>query len=372
MKLAVISHTPHYKRNSEIVGWGPTVREINHLAEIFEKIFHIAPLHNERYPASSMSYQSQRIEFVPLKPYGGKKILDKLSIITTAPYNLRTIKETLRKVDWVQFRSPTAMGVYVLPYLSLNNLPRRWVKYAGNWKIKGAPLSYRFQRWWLKKNFLNSFVTINGGPGDEKNNILNFRNPCLDNEELKTANSIAEGKDFSGKLTFCFAGTLTKNKGAGLIIEAARKIKNKDIEQIIFAGDGPERANYEGTKSVTDVKLVFKGFMDREELKEVYGKSHLILLPSESEGFPKVIAEAAAYGCVPIVSDVSSISSYFNDENGFLLKEINSDELANRIDEALSERNLLKEKSKLCADVARQFTFEDYMTNLKEKILSQD
>ena len=38
MKLAIISHTEHYKLpDGSIVGWSPTVNEINHVLEIFDE-----------------------------------------------------------------------------------------------------------------------------------------------------------------------------------------------------------------------------------------------------------------------------------------------------------------------------------------------
>ena len=60
----------------------------------------------------------------------------------------------------------------------------------------------------------------------------------------------------------------------------------------------------------------------------IYSKCDFIILPSKSEGFPKVIGEAMNYGCIPIVSDVSCISQYIqNGVNGFLIKPITSKEI---------------------------------------------
>ncbi|RMH12405.1 MAG: capsular biosynthesis protein, partial [Gammaproteobacteria bacterium] len=53
MKLAIISHTEHYLRNGQIVGWGPTITEINHLTEIFEEIWHVAVFKEEPAPPSA-------------------------------------------------------------------------------------------------------------------------------------------------------------------------------------------------------------------------------------------------------------------------------------------------------------------------------
>jgi len=372
MKLAIISHTPHYKKDGVTTGWGPTVREINHLIDLFDEIYHIAPLHNEESPGSSLPYESDKIKFIPLKPYGGKKLSDKLSIITSAPNNLKIIKSILKRVDWVQFRAPTAMGIYVLPYLSFRSAPNRWVKYAGNWNMKNPPLSYSFQKWWLNNNFQKSKVTINGQWEGQKDHLLNFQNPCLDNEELLRAKKIAREKNFNDKLTFCFVGTLTKNKGVDVILDALKKIKHPgDIEEVLIIGEGIEREKYELIAKEINLKITFKGLLKRDELENIYKVSHLIILPSESEGFPKVIAEASAYGCVPVVSDVSSIGQYYNNMNGFLLKKINPDELAQKIDSALEDRITLKKMSSHCVKVADLFTFEYYIKNLREKILSE-
>ena len=45
----------------------------------------------------------------------------------------------------------------------------------------------------------------------------------------------------------------------------------------------------------------------KESIEHVYENSHVLVLTSESEGFPKVISEAMAFGCVPIVTAVGAI-----------------------------------------------------------------
>lgn len=46
---------------------------------------------------------------------------------------------------------------------------------------------------------------------------------------------------------------------------------------------------------------------EKEAIERIYASSHVLVLTSESEGFPKVIAEAMAFGCVPIVTRVGAI-----------------------------------------------------------------
>ena len=91
MKIAIISHTEHYRDSSgKIRGWGPTIKEINKLAVVSNSIVHIAPFHNGNAPDSSLSYSAKNINYLPLRPSGGKGLL-KLSIFLTAPYNLYMI-----------------------------------------------------------------------------------------------------------------------------------------------------------------------------------------------------------------------------------------------------------------------------------------
>jgi glycogen synthase len=77
------------------------------------------------------------------------------------------------------------------------------------------------------------------------------------------------------------------------------------------------------------------------------------------------------YGCLPIVSAVGSIPHYIqNNENGFILEKLNSQSLANCINENLEIEsikytnmiNSVREKNIL-------FTFDSYFDQLKLNIL---
>jgi hypothetical protein len=91
MKLLIISNMPHYQGEGRILGWGPTVQEINHLAQIFSEIRHIACLHREAAPASALPYASERISFIPVPPAGGPTLRHKLDILRLYPTYLRAI-----------------------------------------------------------------------------------------------------------------------------------------------------------------------------------------------------------------------------------------------------------------------------------------
>src|SRR5690554_7114217 len=94
MKLAIISHTEHYSdADGNIVGWGPTISEINHLARDFDMIYHVAFLYEGSPSPSALPYTEKNIRFVPLKPVGGSGLINKLKIVGNAP-NIRSEEHT--------------------------------------------------------------------------------------------------------------------------------------------------------------------------------------------------------------------------------------------------------------------------------------
>jgi hypothetical protein len=67
MKLLIVSHTPHYLENGAVKGWGPTIREIDYLAQCFDQVTHVAPLYHTPAPLSAIAYQSSRVKLCPTK-----------------------------------------------------------------------------------------------------------------------------------------------------------------------------------------------------------------------------------------------------------------------------------------------------------------
>lgn len=370
MKLAIISHTEHYQQpDGTILGWGPTVSEINHLAEDFEEIYHIAFLHNGTPPLSSLPYTSSKIKFVPLKPVGGKGITAKLKILWNIPKVIATVQETLKKVDVFQLRTPTGIGVFLIPYLTFFSNKNGWYKYAGNWNQKNPPLGYAFQRWMLKRQ--SRKVTINGRWPQQPAYCLTFENPCLTESEREEGLQISKSKSFDPPFTFCFVGRLEDAKGVQRILDAFGGLKSMEkVATIYFIGDGEKMDSYKKQAKLLNLPAHFHGFLERHKVFEIYKKSHFVLLPSDSEGFPKVIAEGMNYGCIPIVSDVSSIGQYVNSDNGYLLDLEEKKSLDKSLGDALIELpENLEKKSINCHNVAAKFTFVRYRQRIQNEII---
>ncbi len=372
MKLAVISHTEHYiAPDGQIVGWGPTIREINHLLEIFEEIWHVAVLHGGPAPPSALPYISDKIHFVPLKPFGGSRFKDKLGILKQIPSVIRTVNRVLKQVDWWQFRAPTGIGVFLIPYLSWFVTKPGWFKYAGNWAQINPPMGYGWQRL-LLSSFTKKKVTINGFLPGQNPHLISFENPCLTKEERQVGRKTLKIKSFKGPLDLCFVGRLEDAKGIRLILENLQLTVVRDrINCMHIVGNGPNFKDYQTIANNLALPILFYGWMNREHLTDIFSKCHLILLPtSASEGFPKVLAEAANFGCVPAVSNISSIPDYISDKNGFVWTPA-AESFADFFTRILSDKAPLQEKAYQAYEFAEDFTYEFYINKLKTKILTR-
>lgn len=315
-KLVIISHTPHYKRaDGTIVGWGPTVREIDYLSTLFESVTHLAPLYDETAPNSAIAYQSSRVTFAPVKPAGGDTLRDKLGILLNIPQYILAMLRLLPQADMVHVRCPANISMIAILLLTLSRHPRqRWIKYAGNWNPQGRESrTYTFQRWWLNKGWTRSIVTVNGRWQDQPSHVKSFFNPCLTQEELSEAASLASQRSLTMPVRLLYVGQLISAKGVGRVLEIAAMLCRREVNFTLdIVGDGAERAQFEAkTHELGIASMVnFHGWLPRTALNPIYASAHLMIFPSETEGWPKVLSEAMAYGVVPIASKISSIPQY--------------------------------------------------------------
>ena len=315
MNLLIVSHTPHYSRHGELVGWGATVREIDQLGEIFDSVVHIAPLSEEAAPENAIPYNSGRVRMRPVKVAGGNGLRNKLSILVHAPGYLRTIVQELGNADVVHVRCPANISLIALLLLTVLPYPRkRWFKYAGNWKPKGSEaLSYRLQRWWLRKGWHRGVVTVNGEWPDQPRFVHTFLNPCLSDKELSEGRKLIETRQLSSPVRLIFVGRLDTAKGIDRVLAIMARQKETGVTTTLDAiGDSPERPEFEQLAQSLGIanQVKFHGWLPRSALGELYSLAHFIVLPSNSEGWPKVLSEAMAYGVVPLASNVGSIPQY--------------------------------------------------------------
>lgn len=309
----VISHTPHRRAGQEAWGWGPTVRELSQVAGLFDELVHVAPVEDGASDGAMERYGAGNVRVAGVKPSGGQKWVSKAGVAAAWLEYGRVILRDLAGADAVHVRLPCNIGLLALLLLCVRRSPRRrWFKYAGNWKPTGRePWSYRLQRWILRHGWAGGVVTVNGEWEGEPDHVRTFLNPSLTEEDLARGRAAAEGKRLAAPLRLVFAGRVEEAKGAGRAVELVRRLRAEGIEaELDVAGDGPLRGGLESLVRQEGLEGVVRlhGWLGREGLRGLYERAHFCVLLSEcSEGWPKVLSEAMAYGAVPVASQVSSI-----------------------------------------------------------------
>ncbi len=107
-----------------------------------------------------------------------------------------------------------------------------------------------------------------------------------------------------------FVHRLSRRKGIHLIPDIAAEVlkRRKDVIFVVV-GDGPERKNLESRIQnlglTSFVKLV--GEMPQRDLPPYFWAADVFLLPSEEEGFPRVLLEAMAAGVPYVATDVGGV-----------------------------------------------------------------
>ncbi|CAN5187813.1 glycosyltransferase [soil metagenome] len=373
MRLLIISHMPHHLRDGEVVGWGPTVRELDRLATRFDEVRHIACLHPGPAPKSALPYAVKNLELVPVPPSGAPGFLGKLDVLRTSPQYIRTILRELPHADMVHVRAPAHIALMAMILLSTRKQPvPRWFKYAGNWKPRTPESpSYTVQRWWLTRGWQRGFVTVNGEWSGEPGWIRTFFNPSLDRAEVNRGAELARAKRLTSPIELLYVGRVEQQKGTGRALRILDGLVRRGVSaRLVVIGDGPGRDEFEQLAAELDIaKLVeFRGWLPPSEVALAYAHAHVLLLPSSaSEGWPKVLSEGMAYGVVPLAGAISSIPQYIEQfRTGAAFPPDDLESFVAAIERYTREPEEWSRESARAVAATHLFTFDHYLESVDQ------
>lgn len=368
--LLVISDTPAKIVAGRVSVYEPVLREMKMLLTLFDEITWLTcDAGIGKYALSNCT--DSRLNIVVMPSVYNSRFNWLVSIINY-PVFLFYILKYLHNAQYVHTRGPSHPALLAILISLVDNKRQYWHKYAGNWGGAKLPLTYRFQKKLLKLGTQNAIVTINGD-NSQSSRILNFENPCFTNNELNIALHVASEKQFDKELHVLFVGNLYHAKGVLNLLEALKNTNLQgQITRCYIVGNGPL---YDEVKlkaqEIRNMEVVVTGALTRDELNKYYEHSHLLILPSLSEGFPKVIAEAAAYGCIPIVTGLSVIPDYIQTGvNGYLLNDNTPATIQNALQSLM---NLdLQQISHNVTSIAPRFTYEYYLGRIKKEVYKME
>lgn len=102
-----------------------------------------------------------------------------------------------------------------------------------------------------------------------------------------------------------FLGRLVPEKGIKYLIEAFKQVDTE--KKLVIAGGSSDTSEFENEMkelAKEDKRILFTGFVQGQELEELYSNAYVYVLPSDLEGMPLSLLEAMSYGNCCLVSDI--------------------------------------------------------------------
>lgn len=324
MRLLIVSTAPIILNKNEWMAYGPYAKEMGIWAKYADEIQFCCPVWETDRGLLVSPVQFKTIAPVELKEFNIKTSFDFLRSFYFVLCNLFLLYKAMRTADHIHLRCPGNVGLLACVIQILFPKTPKTAKYAGNWDPNSKqPWSYRLQKWILSNTFLtkNIKVLVYGEWKGSTENITPFFTATYKESDKKDS-AVRKIKE---PIRFLFVGTLSKGKRPLYALELISMLKGYGFQVCLdIYGEGFERDKLEEYITINNLSdcVVLHGNQSAIQIEEAYKTSHFMILPSQSEGWPKVVAEAMFWGCVPISTKVSCVPYMLGDgSRGVLLNE---------------------------------------------------
>lgn len=317
MNFLIITHVVHIEENSKYYGYAPYIREMNIWLKYANQVTVVAPIEKSNLNNIHLNYQHENLSFHEVSDFNITSISNSFRTLLKLPTIFWTIFCAMKKADHIHLRCPGNMGLLGCVIQILFPKTPKSAKYAGNWDPKAKqPLTYKIQKWILNNSLLtkNMQVLVYGEWKGSSKNIKPFFTATYSDEKKEQI----QPRSFKQKINFVFVGTLSIGKKPLYAIQLIENLKNAGIDvQLSLFGEGVlrnELEHYIASKKLNDFVFLL-GNQKKEAIEEAYKNSHFLILPSKSEGWPKVVAEAMFWGSLPLTTNVSCVNYMIDNEN---------------------------------------------------------
>lgn len=166
---------------------------------------------------------------------------------------------------------------------------------------------------------------------------------------------------------FLFLGRIVPEKGIHYLIDAYNQVcTNKKL--VIAGGASDTDSYYEELrkKASNNENIIFTGFVQGQELEELYSNAYVYVLPSDLEGMPLSLLEAMSYANCCLTSDIEECSDVMED-CGVTFKQSSVEDLANKL-QYLSDSEKVVQKLKLESSpfIIKKYNWDDIVNKTLE------
>ena len=369
MKFGIITHAEHKLKGKDIFAYEPYVREMNLWAKHVDEIVILAPKsRNKKISKIDSGYKHSKIDFIEINSFNLTTIANFISSLFVIPKICFQIYKVMKSVDHIHLRCPGNIGLLgCIVQIAFPSKPKT-VKYAGNWDPKSKqPLSYKIQKWIVSNTFLtkNCKVLVYGEWKNQSKNIIPFFTASYSENEIV---DIAP-KNLKSKIKLLFVGNFSAGKQPLLTVKVAEELLKKGYNiQLDMFGNGVKfnSVNDYILKNELDKNIILHGNQSKDIVKKAFQESHFLVFISKSEGWPKVVAEAMFWSCLPISSKVSCVPFMLGyGERGSVISS-NKAEIVLELEKYFTKNNTYAKKVAKAKGWSQQFTLEKFEDEIKK------
>lgn len=307
MKIAMIGHKriPSREGGVEIV--------VEELSTRLVKKGHIVDVYNRK--GNNIQDASADIDKQKLKEYKGVNIktiptFKKKGLEALAYSFFATIKALFGKYDVIHYHAEGPAAMLWLPHFfgirtiatihgldwqraKWGGFAKRYLKFgekvAAKYADKVIVLSKNMQEYFLKEYGRNTEFIPNG----------------IEKPDYKAPEIIKEKYNLGNEDYILYLGRIVPEKGIHYLLEAFKKIDTN--KKLVIAGGASHTNEYLEEikkKAAEDDRVIMTGFVQGQELEELYSNCLAYCLPSDIEGMPLSLLEAMSYGKTCIISNI--------------------------------------------------------------------
>ncbi len=160
------------------------------------------------------------------------------------------------------------------------------------------------------------------------------------------------------------AGVLNQGKNIETLVECTTKIEMKNV-YVFIVGDGSRKSDLrykdslqELTKKLgVDKKVLFTGWLEKEDLWKIYLASDLFVLPSLSEGMPNALLEALGLNLACMGSWIPGIKDILHYEE-LMFDPHDEEAISGKVTQFLSDEQHANHILQLCQERRKHFFFD--------------
>jgi len=368
MKLLIVSNAPLIYKDQAAFAYSPYVNELTVLEKFSDEFIFCCPVwKNEN------GLLIAKIPFVIKKhfkqiDFSLNSFFNILKSFFSSFYNVIVLFKAMKYADHIHLRCPGNIGLLAcFVQIFFPNKPKT-AKYAGNWDPKSKqPYTYKMQKWILSNPFLtrNMKVLVYGDWENQSKNIKPFFTATYSEFEKETI----QKSDLINIVEFIFVGSLVQGKNPMYAVKLVQRLRERGSNVVLrLYGEGSERNFLEKYIQENSLEnfVILNGNQNKEIIKEACKKSHFVILPSKSEGWPKAIAEGMFWGCVPVATKISCVPFMLDHGRRGVLLEMDLEKDVNKITEILKDKKTFFIKSRLATEWSQNYTTNVFEAEIKK------